>query len=66
MDYFKSISNSLDVQSRSLEKVKDLDYCAIFLEQGLGKSKIAIDLVYKLQHSTPSSIFWYCLFTLSV
>lgn len=44
MDYFKSISNSLDVQLRSLEKVKDLDYCAIFLEQGLGKSKIAIDL----------------------
>ena len=43
-DYFRSISNSLDVQFRSLEKVKDLDYCAIFLEQGLGKSKIAIDL----------------------
>lgn len=37
-------------QREAFEAVKDLDYAAIFHEQGLGKSKIAIDLMlYWLQ-----------------
>ena len=43
-NYYKSLSTPLNLQERSFNKVKDLSYCAIFLEQGLGKSKIAIDL----------------------
>ncbi len=56
-NYFKSISTALDVQSRSYEKLKDLEYCAIFLEQGLGKSKIAIDLIlYWLKNQILSKV----------
>jgi SNF2 family DNA or RNA helicase len=32
-------------QRESFEEIKDLDYAAIFHEQGLGKTKIAIDLM---------------------
>ena len=32
-------------QQQAFEAVKDLDYSAIFHEQGLGKTKIAIDLL---------------------
>jgi SNF2 family DNA or RNA helicase len=32
-------------QSQAVHAVRDLDYCAIFHEQGLGKSKMAIDLM---------------------
>lgn len=38
-------------QLEALEAVKDLEYAAIFHEQGLGKTKVAIDLiVYWLSH----------------
>ena len=32
-------------QKEAFEAIKDLDYAAIFHEQGLGKTKIAIDLL---------------------
>lgn len=32
-------------QKEAFEAVKDLEYAAIFHEQGLGKTKIAIDLI---------------------
>lgn len=32
-------------QKEAIEAVKDLEYAAIFHEQGLGKTKIAIDLI---------------------
>lgn len=35
----------LPYQKEAFEKIKQLDYSAIFLEQGLGKTKIAIDLI---------------------
>ena len=38
-------------QFEAVDAVKDLEYAAIFHEQGLGKTKIAIDLiVYWLSH----------------
>ena len=38
-------------QLEAVEAVKDLEYAAIFHEQGLGKTKVAIDLVvYWLSH----------------
>ena len=38
-------------QLEALEAIKDLEYAAIFHEQGLGKTKVAIDLiVYWLSH----------------
>ena len=38
-------------QTEAFLTLKDLDYCAIFHEQGLGKTKIAIDLIlYWLEH----------------
>ena len=37
--------NAFPYQQEAFEAVKDLDYAAIFHEQGLGKTKIAIDLL---------------------
>lgn len=37
--------NAFPYQQEAFEEVKDLDYSAIFHEQGLGKTKIAIDLL---------------------
>ena len=39
-------------QRDAFEAVKDLDYAAIFHEQGLGKTKIAIDLLLYWLHNT--------------
>ena len=36
---------AFDYQKQAVEKIKNLEYAAIFHEQGLGKSKIAIDLL---------------------
>ena len=36
---------AFDYQLEAFKAIKDLDYCAIFHEQGLGKTKIAIDLM---------------------
>ncbi len=35
---------ALDFQKKAVEKIRDLEYAAVFHEQGLGKTKIAIDL----------------------
>ena len=37
--------NAYTFQKEAFNAVKDLNYCAIFHEQGLGKTKIAIDLM---------------------
>jgi SNF2 family DNA or RNA helicase len=37
--------NAYEYQSEAVDKIKELEYSAIFHEQGLGKSKIAIDLI---------------------
>lgn len=42
---YKAIHDAFDYQRRATDAIKDLDYAAIFHEQGLGKSKIAIDLI---------------------
>ena len=36
--------NSFKYQEQAIEFAKDLDYAAIFHEQGLGKTKIALDI----------------------
>ena len=42
--------NAFDYQENAVKKVRDLEYSAVFHEQGLGKSKIAIDtILYWLQ-----------------
>lgn len=41
---YKAIHDAFDYQRRALSFVKELEYAAIFHEQGLGKTKIAIDL----------------------
>ena len=42
--------NAFTYQNEAFEAIKDLDYSGIFHEQGLGKTKIAIDLlIYWLQ-----------------
>ncbi len=41
---YKAIHEAFDYQRRAADAIKDLEYAAIFHEQGLGKSKIAIDL----------------------
>ena len=38
-------SESLEFQSFAIEQLRDKPYGAIFYEQGLGKTKIAIDLL---------------------
>ena len=42
---FSATQNAFPYQQEAFEEVKDLDYSAIFHEQGLGKTKIAIDLL---------------------
>ena len=47
---FKLKKDAFPYQEDAFNSVKDLDYCGIFHEQGLGKTKIAIDLmVYWLE-----------------
>jgi hypothetical protein len=41
---FASKHSSFPYQVETVEAIKSLDYAAIFHEQGLGKTKIAIDL----------------------
>ena len=41
---FVSKHKSFPYQVETVEAIKDLEYAAIFHEQGLGKTKIAIDL----------------------
>ena len=44
-------TDAFPYQAQALETIKDLEYCAIFHEQGLGKTKIAADLMlYWLGH----------------
>ena len=44
--------NAFPYQQEAFDAVKDLEYAAIFHEQGLGKTKIAIDvLLYWLQNT---------------
>jgi|WetSurMetagenome_2_1015567.scaffolds.fasta_scaffold106456_2 SNF2 family DNA or RNA helicase len=44
-------------QKNAVEKVKDFDYCAIFHEQGLGKTKIAVDvMLYWLKNKIVDTI----------
>lgn len=40
-----SKTNAFPYQKQAFDAIKDLDYAAIFHEQGLGKTKIAIDLI---------------------
>lgn len=44
-------------QKEAIEAVKDLEYAAIFHEQGLGKTKIAIDLIlYWLKNTSIDTV----------
>lgn len=42
---YKAIYAAYDYQEEAFNAIKDLDYSAIFHEQGLGKTKIAVDLL---------------------
>ena len=42
---FQAKHNAFPYQREAYEEIKDKPYAAIFHEQGLGKSKIAIDLL---------------------
>ncbi len=42
---YKVIYAAYDYQEEAFNAIKDLDYSAIFHEQGLGKTKIAVDLL---------------------
>ena len=44
---------AFDYQKKAFETVKDLEYAAIFHEQGLGKTKIAVDLLLYWLEETP-------------
>lgn len=49
--------NAFPYQQEAFEAVKDLEYAAIFHEQGLGKTKIAIDvLLYWLQKTAIDTV----------
>ena len=49
--------DAFDYQTNAVEKIKDLPYAAIFHEQGLGKSKIAIDtMIYWLEKNLVDTI----------
>lgn len=49
--------NAFPYQKEAFEAVKDLPYCAIFHEQGLGKTKIAIDLLlYWLEYKNIDTV----------
>lgn len=46
-------------QSKAVQAIRDLDYSAIFFEQGLGKSKIAVDLMmYWLEKKMVDTILY--------
>lgn len=50
--------NAFPYQKEAFEAVKDLEYAAIFHEQGLGKTKIAIDiLLYWLKETSIDTVF---------
>ena len=40
---FRSKTKTFNVQDDVIKKIKNLDYAGIFFEQGLGKTKIAIE-----------------------
>ena len=42
---YSAKNSAFPYQLEAFLTVKDMDYCAIFHEQGLGKTKIAIDLL---------------------
>ncbi len=42
---YSAKNTAFPYQAQAFMTVKDMDYCAIFHEQGLGKTKIAIDLL---------------------
>ena len=42
---FNSKTDAFPYQKQAYDAIKDLNYAAIFHEQGLGKTKIAIDLI---------------------
>lgn len=42
---YSSKTNAFPYQSQAFETIRDLDYSAVFHEQGLGKTKIAVDLM---------------------
>lgn len=49
--------NAFPYQAQAVESIRDLDYAAIFHEQGLGKTKIAIDLLlYWLKQTDIDSV----------
>ena len=53
--------NAFPYQQEAFDAVKDLEYAAIFHEQGLGKTKIAIDvLLYWLQNTEIDTAFNCC------
>jgi len=53
----KPKSDAFPYQKEAFESIKDLDYAAIFHEQGLGKTKIAIDiLLYWLENSSIDTV----------
>ena len=54
---YEAVHKAFDYQHDAMEEIKDLDYAAIFHEQGLGKTKIAIDLLlYWLKYSVVDSV----------
>lgn len=42
---YDPLNSAFPYQAEAVDTIKDMDYCAIFHEQGLGKTKIAIDLL---------------------
>ena len=42
---FSPVHQAFKYQQEAFEAIKDLEYCAILHEQGLGKTKIALDLI---------------------
>ncbi len=42
---YNPLKNAFPYQIEAVETIKNMDYCAVFHEQGLGKTKIAIDLL---------------------
>jgi len=51
--------NAFTFQSEAVQAIKDLEYGAIFHEQGLGKTKIAIDLmIYWLQNKLVDTVLF--------
>lgn len=49
--------NAFPFQKEAFESIKELDYAAVFHEQGLGKTKIAIDtLLYWLEKSSIDTV----------